>query len=61
MPAAATGAFRSHLSLAGRRGMNATTDGYVGLGFPLADSDNVMVGTNAFLLQSCDGCLSGGR
>lgn len=42
-------------------GLNSTTDGYIGLGFPLEDSDNVMVGTNALLLQSCGSCATGGR
>jgi hypothetical protein len=40
-------------------GINTTEAGYVGLGFPLEDSDNVMVGTNAFLLQTCASCSSG--
>ena len=42
-------------------GLNTTTDGYVGVGFPTEDDDNVMVGTNAFILQPCEGCSTGVR
>lgn len=42
-------------------GINATVDGYIGVGFPLQGRGNAMVGTNAFLMQTCSSCPTGAQ